>query len=121
MFELKNLVSIGSRYTSRIEPWYTIVLVPLWQEFLFRFLPFQFWYLHTGEFLLAGLVGSALFATIHWYFGWRFVLYAGIGGMFLWWVMVTYGFFAVVFLHALVNAIDLAFGLRKFLIENPKR
>jgi len=102
---------------SSIEPWWTIILIPIWQEVLFRYLPFRFFYLQTGKFWLIGIVSSLLFASIHFYFGKWFVLYAFLGGIVLWWIMVNYGLIAVVLAHAFVNIIDLLFGLRKFLIK----
>lgn len=105
------------KYTASIEPWWTIILVPIFQEFLFRYLPFRFLYLPTGNFWLIGITISLFFASIHWYFGKWFVMYAFVGGMVLWWVMVNYGLIAAIFVHAIINVLDLVFGLRKFLIK----
>jgi len=98
--------------TSKIEPLWTVVLVPIWQEIIFRYLPYKFWYLSTGNFLLVGIVTSIIFALIHWYFGKWFVLIAFLAGLVYWIVMVKYGLIAAILIHAAVNIIDLAFGIR---------
>lgn len=103
------------KITSKIEPLWTIVLVPIWQEIVFRYLPFIFWYLPTGNFLLVGFVSSLLFALIHWYFGRWFVFFALIFGFVYWFVMVQYGLLAAILIHAIVNTIDLTFGIRNFI------
>lgn len=102
---------------SKIEPWWTVVLVPIWQEFVFRYLPFQFWYLPTGEFWLVGLVSSFVFALIHWYFGKWFVVVAFLAGLLYWWVIVQFGFLAAILTHAIVNIIGLTSNLRRFIIK----
>ena len=109
----KFVKSIRS-FTTPIEPWWTIVLVPIWQEFIFRYLPFQFWYLPTGNFWLVGIVTSVIFALIHWYFGKWFVAAAFLAGLLYWWVMVNYGLIVAIVIHAVVNTSDVIFGLRRF-------
>ena len=104
-------------FTSRIEPFWTIILVPIWQEIIFRYLPYKFWYLQTGNFLLVGIITSIIFALIHWYFGKWFVLIAFFAGLIYWTVMVKFGLPVAILVHALVNTIDLAFGLRHLIIK----
>ena len=107
--------------TASLEPGWTAILVPFWQEFVFRYLPFNFFYISSVEnFWLAGIISSVAFASIHWYFGRLFVLYAFSGGVILWWVIVNYGFAAAVFLHAVVNIVDITFGLRHYLTTRSR-
>lgn len=96
---------------------WTIILVPIWQEFLFRYLPYKYLYLPTGKFWEIGLPLSLFFALIHWYFGKWFVIYAFIGGIILWWVMVKFGLIGAILVHAAINVVDLAFGLRELLVK----
>ena len=103
------------KFTSKIEPFWTIVLVPIWQEIVFRYIPFTFWYLPTGNFLLVGLISSIIFALIHWYFGKWFVFFALIFGFIYWVAMVQFGLLVAILTHALVNTIDLKFGVRNFI------
>ena len=91
--------------------------MPIWQEVVFRYLPFRFWYLASENFWTAGIVSSLAFATIHWYFGKWFVLWGFFSGLILWWIMVKFGLLAVIIIHVIVNAVDLTFGLRNFLIK----
>lgn len=105
--------------TTSIEPWWTIVLVPIWQEVVFRYLPFRFWYAEGGDFWLVGVATSIIFALIHWYFGKWFLMAAFFAGLLYWWVMVNYGLAAAIITHAIVNISDVVFGLRRFLIS-PK-
>ena len=103
--------------TSKIEPFWTIILVPIWQEIIFRYLPYKFWYLHTGNFLLVGLISSIIFALIHWHFGKWFVLLAFLFGFVYWAVIVKYGLIAAILTHAFINIIDLAFGIRYLIMK----
>lgn len=110
-----ELITKFRTVVASIEPWWTIALVPIWQEVIFRYLPFQFWYLPTQNFWLVGIVSSFIFALIHWYFGLVFAVAAFFAGLIYWWVMVHYGLVAVILVHALVNIIDLTFGIRHYL------
>ncbi len=101
--------------TSKIEPFWTIILVPIWQEIIFRYFPYIFWYLPTGNFLLVGFISSVIFASIHWYFGKWFVLAAFFAGLIYWVMMVKFGLLAAILTHALVNTFDLIFGLRSLI------
>lgn len=104
-------------FTSSLGFWWTIVLVPIWQELLFRYIPYRLFYLPGGNFWLVGIISNIFFAAIHWYFGWRFVLCAFLLGMFAWWVMVKFGLLAVIFLHFLSNFGLWYFGFSKFLVK----
>lgn len=104
-------------FTAALEPWWTVVLVPIWQEVVFRYLPFRFWYLSGGNFWLVGIASNIAFAAIHRHLGWLFMLWALVAGMFQWWVMVEYGLVAAVLVHAFINIVDMTFGLRRFLIS----
>lgn len=101
--------------TGSIEPWWTIALVPIWQEIIFRYLPFQLWYLSANNFWLVGIASSFVFALIHWYFGSWFVVVAFIAGLLYWWAMVEFGLVVAILVHATVNLLDVTFGLRQFL------
>ena len=103
------------KFTSKIEPLWTIILVPIWQEIIFRYLPFTFLYLPTGNFLLVGFVSSLLFALIHWHFGKWFMFFALIFSFIYWIAMVQYGLIVAILTHAIVNTIDLTFGVRNFI------
>lgn len=100
--------------TTAIEPLWTIALVPIWQEIVFRYLPFQFWYL-TNNFWWVGIASSIIFALIHWYFGGLFVLAAFFAGLLYWWAMVEFGLVGAILIHVVVNILDLTFGIRQFL------
>ncbi len=117
MENLNQLFNSLKRLTASLGFWWPVVIVPIWQELLFRYIPYRFFYLPTGKFWLVGIISTLFFAAIHWYFGKWFVIYGLIGGIILWWVMVKYGLVAAIILHALVNALDLIFGLRNFLIR----
>lgn len=106
------------RATACLEPWWTIIFAPLWQEFIFRFLPYRFWYLQTERFWLIGIASSAAFAVIHWYFGRWFVFWAFGWGIVLWAVMIYFGLLAAIVVHALVNVVDLQFGIRQRLTRD---
>lgn len=101
------------KQTLKLEPWWTLVFVPIWQEFIFRYLPYQFVFLPTGRFWEIGVLTSLVFASIHWYFGWKFVVCAFIAGFLQWLVMVHYGLLAAILLHSVLNLIDLRFGIRR--------
>lgn len=105
------------KFTSRLGPWWPIVLVPIWQEFLFRYLPYKVLFLKFGYFWEIGIVTNLIFASIHWYFGRRFMIWAFFWGMVSWLVIVNFGFIPAVLLHSLVNIADLRFGIRSFLKE----
>ena len=101
--------------TAGIEPWWTLVCAPIFQEFIFRFLPYQFIYklTLTNEFWTIGLISSFLFATIHWYFGKWFVIYSFVWGLILWWLMVKYGLIMVIAVHAIANLLHIQLGIIK--------
>lgn len=117
---MNDLVKKARKFSSKLEPWWTVVITPIWQEYLFRYLPYSLLYLPTGAFWEIGLTISAFFALIHWYFGKWFVIYAFVGGFVLWWVMVDFGLLPAILVHAFVNIVDLRFGIRKFLAKQKK-
>ena len=104
-------------FIKTLEPYWTILLVPLWQEIIFRYLPYQLWYVPSHDFWLVGVASSIIFAAIHWYCGKWFVLAAFVAGLAYWFMMVEYGLFAAMLAHALVNGIDIAFGLRRYFTQ----
>lgn len=89
------------------------MLVPIWQELVFRYLPYRFIYLPIGKFWEVGLLSNIVFATLHWYIGKWFTIWAFLWGIILWWVMGRYGLIPAILLHSLVNVVDLRFGIRK--------
>lgn len=106
-------------YTSKIEPWWAVILVPIWQEALFRYLPYTFLYLTYDRFWEIGILTNVIFASIHWYLGKWFILWAFFWGMVSWWVMGEFGLLGAIFLHSLVNVADIHFGIRKYLQKLP--
>jgi len=101
--------------TSRIEPWYTVVIVPIYQEILYRWIPFIYIYPLTGYFWTTGAFLSLLFALTHTHLGKWFVLYAFVGGVVLWYLLVVYGLLIAIVVHAVINILDIKFGWRKLL------
>ncbi|MEK9178222.1 MAG: CPBP family intramembrane glutamic endopeptidase [Patescibacteria group bacterium] len=99
--------------------WWPIVLVPIWQEFLFRYFPYTLLYLPFGRFWEIGVVSNIIFAAIHWYLGKWFILWAFFWGMVLWWVIGRHGILAAILIHSLINIIDFHFGIRKLLQKLP--
>lgn len=114
---MHRIAKVFQTYITSVEPFWTLALVPIWQEVVFRYLPFKFWYLPTGNFWLVGIVSSLAFAAIHWYFGKVFVIYAFLWGVILWFVMVKFGLLAVILLHAFINLADLILGIRGLLMK----
>ncbi len=116
-----KILERARNFTSRLGFWWPIILVPIWQEFLFRYLPFRFLWTTSAMDILGPYViwiGTSLtFALIHWYFGKWFVVYAFVWGLILWWIMTDIGLVGAIFVHALVNLIDLKFGIRNFLTK----
>ncbi|MBS3070877.1 CPBP family intramembrane metalloprotease [Candidatus Pacearchaeota archaeon] len=104
-------------FTQKIEPVWTIILVPVWQELVFRYLPYKFWYLPSGNILLVGIVSSIVFALIHLYFGKWFVLLAFFAGLLYWVIMVKFGFIYAILAHSAINIIDLSFGIRYYVMN----
>lgn len=99
----------------RYKLWYVLIFTPIWQEFLFRYLPYRYLYLPTGKFWEIGLTTSLVFASIHWYFGKWFVAYTFFWGLVVWLVMGRFGLLGAIFLHSFLNMVDLKLGIRKFL------
>ena len=114
---LESFASLVRSYTSKFEPWWTIIGAPLIQEVVFRFIPYQLFYLPTGKYWLVGIVTSIVYALIHWYFGIPVVIGAFILGLLLWWVMVKFGLLPAVFLHFLVNLVILAIWGERWLAK----
>lgn len=94
-----------------------LVLVPIWQEYLFRYLPYRFLYLSSGKFWLIGIVTTLLFALIHFYFKPWFIVFTFFAGMFAWWLMVKYGLFAAILFHALLNLVAWVFKLKDIILK----
>ena len=94
-----------------------IILVPVWQELIFRYLPYRFFYLPSQNFWLVGIVSSLIFASIHWYAKEWFILFSFFGGLVFWWAMVKYGLIAPIVLHALANILIWLFNLRSGLVK----
>jgi membrane protease YdiL (CAAX protease family) len=92
--------------------WRALITAPIWQEVVFRFLPFYLFYKSPSNFLLVGLISSLAFAAIHFIAGKWFVLYTFFGGLVLWATMVHFGLLEAILLHSAVNVIDKTFGLR---------
>lgn len=109
----------GRGFISSLGLWWPIVLVPIWQEVLFRYLPFKFIYLPLGRFWEVGVVINVIFAAIHWYMGKWFMVWSFFWGMVLWWVMRKYGIVPAIVIHSLINILDLQFGIRELLQKLP--
>lgn len=101
--------------SSLIEPWWTLAGAPLFEEFLFRFLPYRFVFIPYGYYWIVGVISSILFALIHRRFGKWFVAYAFVWGLVLWWIMVHFGFLAAVLLHGAVGFIHFRLGFKKLI------
>lgn len=102
-------------YTVKLEPWWTLIGAPISQEFIFRLIPYRFFYLSNSDYWRVGFISSLLYALIHWYFGKVVVFGTFIFGLFLWWLMVNYGLIFAVFVHALINTVILIFWKEKWL------
>ena len=61
---MSQFVSDMRSLVAQIEPLWTIILVPIWQEFLFRYLPYRFLFLPSGKFWVIGIITSLIFASI---------------------------------------------------------
>jgi|SRR3989344_7948275 len=114
---MKKMIKKWQSFIDILEPWWTLIGAPVVQEFIFRFIPYQIFIIY-GRFYLVGIVSSTLFAMIHWYFGWWFVLYTFIGGLVAWFVMVNYGLLWVIILHSVANIILLKFRVLQKLKTN---
>jgi len=115
--KLESFISLVRSYTSKFEPWWTIFGAPIAQEFLFRFIPYYVFYLPTGEFWLVGILSSAVYALVHWYFNIPDVIGAFILGLLLWLVMVKFGLLPAIILHVSVNLVILAFWKEDWLAK----
>lgn len=108
-----NLTKKITSYTSRIYYFWAIIGAPIIQELVFRFIPYQFFYIQGGKYWEVGVISSVIFASIHWYFGNWFVLYTFVVGLFVyWWAMVNFGLIGAILAHSIVNILDLSIGLR---------
>ena len=94
-----------------------IIFVPIWQEFVFRYLPYRFFHLPTNNFWLVGIISSLVFASIHWYSKEWFIAFSFIGGLVLWWIMVKYGLIAAILLHSLANVAIWLLGLKDAIVK----
>ncbi|MBI4039995.1 CPBP family intramembrane metalloprotease [Candidatus Daviesbacteria bacterium] len=99
----------------KVEPYWTLMGAPISQEVIFRFIPYELFYLPTGNFLEIGLLSSLLFALTHWYFGKLITIGTFLVGMIYWWAMVNLGLLAVIFVHSMVNVVILTFWKNKWL------
>ncbi len=97
--------------------WWAVVGAPIIQDVIFAYIPYKFLYLPTGLFWQIGIIASILFASIHWYFGKWFVVYAFIMGFIAWTIIVNYGLLTVIIFHSLINAIDWKIGIRRTLTK----
>ncbi|MBI2405530.1 CPBP family intramembrane metalloprotease [Candidatus Microgenomates bacterium] len=59
------------------------------------------------------MITSVIFAAIHWYFGFRFIVTAFFMGLFYWWVVVNFGIIEAIITHSLVNILLLKSGIFK--------
>ena len=98
-------------------PIWPIILVPIWQEFLFRYLPYRFIFLPFGKPWLVIVITSLIFASIHWYCKTWFIVLTFFAGIFLWWLMAKYGLIAAILFHALSNAILWVLGLKNVILK----
>jgi len=94
-----------------------LILVPIWQEWLFRYLPYRFLYLPSGKFWLIGIITSLIFASIHFYFKPWFIVFTFFAGMFAWWLVVKYGLLAAILFHTLLNLIAWVFKLKDIILK----
>lgn len=98
-----SLIKPLRRSISKIEPYWTLVGAPVSQEIIFRFIPYQLFYLPTGNYWIVGLIASLLYSLIHWYFGILVTLGTFVLGIILWWVMVNFGLLPTILTHTVVN------------------
>ncbi len=115
---MNNFIRKVRSRTARIEPWWSFVLVPIWQEYIFRYLPYTLLYTDPKLYWVFAFGTAFAFASIHWYLGKWFVLYSFVGGLALWWVMVNFGLLAAIIVHAFVNVVDFSTGFRRLLMHN---
>jgi hypothetical protein len=87
------------KFTSKFGLWWPIVLVPIYQEFLFRYLPYRFLFLPFGFLWEIGIVTNLIFAACHWYFGRWFMVWAFFWGMVSWLVIAEFGLLGSILLH----------------------
>lgn len=105
MSVLFNFVRKLKQFTSQYEPYWTIIGAPITQEVIFRFIPYQYFYLKTNNFWLIGIISSTLYALIHYYFGLIFTFGIFLFGLVLWAVMVRFGLIEAILLHSFVDVI----------------
>ncbi|MFC1625616.1 CPBP family intramembrane glutamic endopeptidase [Patescibacteria group bacterium] len=98
--------------TSQTEPYWSIIFVPIWQELLFRYVPY-FIYLKLNNFWLIGIISSLVFTSIHWYFKKWFIVFSFFGGILLWIIIVKFGLLPTIIIHSTINLLLNASGLRK--------
>ncbi len=97
-------------YTSKIEPYWTLLGAPISQELIFRFIPFQFF----GSYWGVGIITSVVYSLIHWYFGLLTTIATLILGRIVWYLMVHFGLYAAVLAHFMVNLMILTFWRDKW-------
>ncbi len=114
---MAKVISVYRNFADSTGFVWPIILVPIWQEYLFRFLPYRLLYLPSGKFWLIGVMTSLLFALIHFYFKPWFIVFTFFAGMFAWYLLVKYGFLAAVLFHALLNLIAWVFKLKELILK----
>lgn len=88
-----------------------LVIAPIWQELVFRYIPFKFLPFTQNHFWTVGIATSLLYGLIHWYFGWIAVVLTFIWGLILWYIVSKYGLIPVILLHSGMNLIVIALGI----------
>jgi membrane protease YdiL (CAAX protease family) len=91
--------------------WGPLVIAPIWQEIVFRYLPYKYISIPYDHFWLVGLITATLYGLIHWYFGLAFVVVAFVWGLILWYMVREYGLLAIIILHSVVNLIAIYLGI----------
>lgn len=112
---MEKVVARFNNFSSRFGFWWPIVFVPIYQEFLFRYLPYRLLFQPIGYFWEIGIFTNLIFALFHWYFDKWFMVWAFFWGMVSWLVIARFGLLGSILLHSLVNIVDLKFGIRYFL------
>jgi membrane protease YdiL (CAAX protease family) len=98
--------------TKQLEPYWSIIFVPIWQESVFRYIPYLI-FLKVNNFWLIGIISSLTFASIHWYFKKWFIAFSFFGGILLWIIIVKFGLLSTILTHLAINLLLVASGLRK--------
>jgi len=108
---MESFNSFIGQFRATFGLWGPLVIAPVWQEIVFRYLPYKYIPLAKDHFWILGIITALLYGLIHWYFGWTFVLATFIWGLILWYFVREFGLLAVIILHSVVNLIAIYLGI----------